>query len=157
MKTRFRDVCNTHTPYKLSELHESSFPIRPYCNAIMSVFVREWVLFSFVPAWALLHRCSPIHTHTYIEPRAEQRKLVSDTSVTPLITHPILIMSVFVREWVLFSFVPAWALLHRCSPIDTHIHRGAQQRPAGNGIVRYNTLTTKSIQSHKSTAYAYTR
>ena len=100
MKTRFRDVCNTHTPYKLSELHESSFPIRPYCNAIMSVFVREWVL---------------------------------------------------------FSFVPAWALLHRCSPIDTHIHRGAQQRPAGNGIVRYNTLTTKSIQSHKSTAYAYTR
>ena len=35
-------------------------------------------------------------------------------------------MSVFVREWVLFSFVPAWALLHRCSPIDTHIHRGAR-------------------------------
>ena len=77
-----------------------------------------------------------LSTHTYIEPRAEQRKLVSDTSVT-LITHPILIMSVFVREWVLFSFVPAWALLHRCSPIDTHIHRGAEQRPAGNGIVRF--------------------
>ena len=40
-------------------------------------------------------------------------KLVSETSVT-LITHPILTMSVFVREWVLFSFVPAWALFYRC-------------------------------------------
>ena len=81
-----------------------------------------------------------LSTHTYIEPRAEQRKLVSDTSVTTLNTHPILIMSVFVREWVLFSFVPTWALLHRCSAIDADVHRGAEERPAGNGIIR---LTTK--------------
>ena len=46
---------------------------------------------------------------------------------------------------IMSVFVPEWALLHRCSPIDADAHRGAEERPAGNGplLWKLNLLTWK--------------